>query len=110
MSKAKIKKLDYDIEKTEHDYQAFLEKQEQERAAADAQRTERVAALQAERDRLALEIKLKDYPDKVKKQKTCRVCGANMRPFTIARGDTVSKLWACSAGNLSDAHDLVTVE
>ena len=110
MSIEKIKKLEDTIEQVEKDHQAFLRAKEQEIADATKRRDETIAALQAERDALALKIKLAEYPaELVEHHKTCSVCGATMRPFKITKDDKVIKLWACSASSLSPAHDLVTV-
>jgi hypothetical protein len=78
---------------------------------AQAKRDETIAALQRERDTIALKIKLAGFPVKlIKSHKVCSVCGATMRPFTVADAEgNVKKLWACSAGNLSELHDLIPV-
>jgi hypothetical protein len=111
MSIEKIQQLEADIKQANADHQAFLEKQEAERQEAEARRDERISQLQAERDALALEMKLAEYPKKlVTKHKTCSVCGAQMRPVKVANPDgSTQKFWACQAGNLQDTHDLVIV-
>jgi hypothetical protein len=85
-------------------------RQQQEREATAAEWSAKVEAAQAARDKFALEIKLKEYPRAlIDDHPTCSVCGAVMRPFKIAEGEQVVKIWACSAGNLSPSHDLVRV-
>jgi transposase len=86
-------------------------RQQQEREATAAEWSAKVEAAQAARDKFALEIKLKEYPKAlIEEHSTCSVCGAVMRPFKIAEGEKVVKLWACSAGNRSETHDLIRVE
>jgi hypothetical protein len=110
MSQDKINQLEDEIQQAEVDYQTFLRKQEAERDEAETVRTETIARLQAERDALALEMKLAEFPRKlVEEHKTCSICGAVMRPFKIAEGEKVVKIWACSAASLSPAHDLLRV-
>jgi hypothetical protein len=111
ISQETVLKLDAEILQVEKDYRAELARLDAERGKVTKAWETRTNKLQAERSAVALAIKLKGYPDKlVKEHKTCSVCGADMRPFMIAQGETVKKLWACAAGNLSELHDLVTVE
>lgn len=111
MAKKDIQQYDAEILQVEKDYWAELARLDAEREKVTKAWETRTNKLQAERSAVALAIKLKGYPDKlVKEHKTCSVCGADMRPFTIAQGEQIKKLWACAAGNLSNSHDLVAVE
>jgi hypothetical protein len=115
MTQEKIRKLEFDIDEAEREYQTFLKLHDAELEKATKRRDEKVALLQAERSTTALGMKLADYPaELIDQHKTCEICGAEMRPYTIAKRvgkeNKVVKLWACQAGNLSEDHDLIPVE
>jgi DNA repair exonuclease SbcCD ATPase subunit len=104
-------KKEQEIEKAYRDGNADVARAEKALQDAVTKRDSTIAKLQQERDAIALKSKLAEFPAKlVKSHKTCSVCGADMRPFTIAQGETVKKIWACAAGSLSELHDLVAVE
>lgn len=108
----RIKQIEFEVQEAEREYNATAERLENELQAARKLRDNTIAALMAERDQLALEIKLKEFPKKlVKEHKVCSICGEQMRPFKIANKEgTILKYWACSHGNLQDTHDLIPVE
>jgi hypothetical protein len=104
---AKVNEATQGYETAMHELEA---RQQQERETTVAEWSAKVEAAQAARDKFALEVKLKEYPRAlIKDHPTCSVCGAVMRPFKIAEGEKVVKIWACSAASLSPAHDLLRV-
>lgn len=83
--------------------------QQEERAKKNAHQatTER---LQRERDALALEEKLKAFPETlVNGHKFCSVCNAAMRPFKVMESGEPVEYWGCQNGSLRIDHDLVRV-
>lgn len=117
---SKIDQLNKQIENEDKDYERYHQQKQKELetlkqtvenliAEMDQKRNEhyrKVGELQQERDAVALEEKLKGFPQHLTEgHKFCSVCGGAMRPFETAEG----KSWACQNGNLQIGHDLVKV-
>lgn len=102
---AKVEEAAQEYETAMHDLEA---RHQQEREALIAEKSAKIEAAQKERDDFALSVKLKNYPKSlIEGHPACMVCNAPMRPFTVVKGETVVKLWACAAGNLANTHDLI---
>lgn len=100
-----------EIKSIRDEYSGIIADLEARLERAKRTRDEKVAQLQQERDAIALELKLKEFPTKlVQEHATCSVCGGLMRPFKTADQEgKVRKYWACQNGSLQDTHDLVVV-
>lgn len=106
-------RLDYQgkLTRMELDLQEYIEKARAEIQAVMQEGNEIIFRLQQEGDALALAEKLKQFPaELVANHKTCSVCGAEMRPFSVAEnGGKITKAWACQDGHLQPNHDLVFI-
>ena len=108
--KETLSKKDEEIEQVKLACEAEKAELESKIIEAEQKRDRLIEKLRAERDAVVMKEKLKAYPaELVSNHKKCSVCGAEMRPFNYVVDDKVNKAWACQAGNLSDAHDLIRV-
>lgn len=112
MSKERIEELDRIIGLKEIQHEAFLEQKHREMEQAARAHDAEIEQLFNERTELALTEKLKGFPAVlVNEHRFCSFCNSPMRPFVVAFGEELQKIWACQIGNLSDeAHDLIHVQ
>lgn len=104
----KIKKINEEIEKVAVDFEGVRLQKLAELTALEQERDARLAELNNERDMIALQEKLKDFPAKlIKEHATCLVCGLLMRPQKYVINDQVKKAWVCQSGDPN--HDFIEV-
>lgn len=104
----KIQQKNDEIEKTAKDFEVVRAQKLAELDALQRECDLRVSKLQLERDMIALEEKLKGYPQKlIKEHTTCTVCGALMRPQQYIENEQIKKAWMCQTAQPN--HDLIVV-